>query len=99
MGQKDKSIINGDSLWSGITLEELKFRRATKLIQLEMQKDVLARKLKSTLPHAIDSPLGAIGKVTSKMSIMQWILIGYRGSRLVVKAWHKISALKAKFRK
>ncbi len=70
--------------WKGVTMEELKFMRASALIRLEIQKDYLVRKANETLPMSVSSPVGILSGMASKMSMLQKVLLVIKGVKLAV---------------
>lgn len=68
--------------WKGVTMEELKFMRASALIRLEIQKDYLVRKANETLPMSVSSPVGLLSGMAGKMSLLQKVLLVIKGVKL-----------------
>ncbi len=70
--------------WKGVTMEELKFMRASALIRLEIQKDYLVRKANETLLMSVSSPVGLLSGMAGKMSMLQKVLLVIKGVKLAV---------------
>lgn len=68
--------------WKGVTIEELRFMRASALIRLEMQKDYLKRKAVDTLPSGVMGKNGMVAGIAAKMSIAQKVMLAVKGIRL-----------------
>lgn len=70
--------------WKGVTMEELKFMRASALIRLEIQKEYLVRKANETLPMSVSSPVGLLSGMAGKMSMLQKVLFVIKGVKLAI---------------
>lgn len=70
--------------WKGVTMEELKFMRASALIRLEIQKEYLVRKANETLPMSVSSPVGLLSGMAGKMSMLQKVLFVIKGIKLAI---------------
>ncbi|MBE6309845.1 MAG: hypothetical protein E7080_02175 [Bacteroidales bacterium] len=75
---------NSANSWNGVTLEELKFMRASSLIRLEMQKEYLKRKFTTTIPALSNNKANALSGITSKMTLIQKMFLFAKGVRLAV---------------
>ena len=82
----NKSTRNTDSApnvaWNGVTIEELRFMRASALIKLEMQKSYLKRKAAETLPVGTIGKGANIAAFSAKMSLIQKVILVAKGMRL-----------------
>lgn len=70
------------NVWNGVTIEELKFMRATALIRLEMQKELLKKKTGETLPFGMSSSHGVIGNINRNLTFVQKAILFVKGVRL-----------------
>lgn len=70
------------NVWNGVTIEELKFMRATALIRLEMQKELLKKKTGETLPFGMTSSQGVIGNINRNLTFVQKAMLFVKGVRL-----------------
>lgn len=68
--------------WKGVTIEELKFMRASALIRLEIQKEYLLKKASETLPHGMTSPMSVVTGVSNKLTLVQKVILFAKGVRL-----------------
>ena len=68
--------------WKGLTIDELKYARASSLIRLEMQKEYLKRKVATTAPILSGNKSNSVKGAASKMTAIQKILLVVKGVRM-----------------
>lgn len=83
MTTNDTTNNTQSEVWNGVTLEELRFMRASALIRVEMQKEYLKRKTAETLPSNFSKNKGVINGFAGKMNFIQKAILIIRGARLV----------------
>lgn len=84
MNANNNTETNSANSWNGVTIEELKYMRASSLIRLEMQKEYLKRKIATTMPALSNNKGDAMSGITSKMSFIQKVFLFAKGIRLAV---------------
>lgn len=76
-------------VWKGYTLDELKYNRALALIKLESHKALLANKLLSGKERSEREEKGflpgLLRRISDKMTIVDYLLIGFNLSKFVLK--------------
>ena len=80
----DKNVTQSQTEWKGVTIEELRFMRASALIRLEMQKDYLKRMSADILPNRTNGVSSLVGGISSKMTFLQKILLFAKGAKMAV---------------
>lgn len=73
---------NQSEVWNGVSIEELRFMRASALIRLEMQKEYLKRKTAETLPSNMVGKKGVVNGIAGKMNFVQKAILVIKGVRL-----------------
>ncbi len=68
--------------WKGVTLDELRFMRASSLIRLEIQKEYLKKKMGETLPFNTQRPGTLMSEISNKLSFAQKALLFFKGIKL-----------------
>lgn len=76
--------------WSGYTLEELRYQRALSLIKLENQKLILKQRFRPEKKEVMQSGIKGLGvnllqRISEKMTIVDYLLIGYNLSKMFLK--------------
>jgi len=75
--------------WSGMTIEELKYRRALALAKIEIEKGVMMNEVHSALN--VTTTKGVAGMLVrrffGKMTIMDYALIGFKLTKTLSKFW------------
>lgn len=82
MNTNNNTEHNSENSWNGVTIEELKYMRASALIRLEMQQEYLKRKLATTIPASSNNKGYALSRLTSKMTLLQKVILFAKGVRL-----------------
>ena len=71
-----------EQAWNGVTIEELKFMRASTLIRLEMQKEYLKKKTAEILPVGMSSSTGLVSSINKKLTFAQKAILFIKGAKL-----------------
>ena len=78
---KDEKFLNE---WNGLTIDELRFMRASSLIRLEIQKEYLKRKIGETTPFGKSSSRGSLlYDFSNKLTLVQKMILVFKGIRVV----------------
>ncbi|MGM9804727.1 MAG: hypothetical protein ACI308_11200 [Muribaculaceae bacterium] len=82
--------VSTQAQWGGYTIDELRYRRMVTLVKLESQKALLANRIKPVKkPASSKGVLGFTGslikRISGKMNIVDYLLIGYNISRFMLK--------------
>ena len=80
----NNNVMQPQTEWKGVTIEELKYMRASALIRLEMQKDYLKRKSTEVLPVGSKGMSAMASGISSKMSLAQKIILFAKGAKMAV---------------
>lgn len=85
---------DGDAQWKGYTLEQLRFQRALAAIKSEVAKERITVKLGQAKAQASSGNVRSLlfgSEVIGRLKTIDYLLIGYKVSKLSYKLWHKFS--------
>lgn len=88
-----KVLIEETEEWGGYTIEEMKYHRALAYTKKEIEKDRIRVRANILFTQTVSSGgIGnaRLGKITGKMSVLDYILIGFRLSRKAVTIYKSI---------
>ncbi len=83
-----------ETQWKGYTLEQLRFQRALAAIKSEVAKERIAAKLSQAKEQASSGNVRSLlfgHEVIGRLKAVDYLLIGYKVSKLSYKLWHKFS--------
>ncbi len=91
-----KPVANGKdgAQWKGYTLEQLRFQRALAAIKSEVAKERITAKLSQAKAQASSGNVRSLlfgSDVIGRLKTVDYLLIGYKVSKLSYKLWHKFS--------
>ena len=91
-----KPVANGNDTaqWKGYTLEQLRFQRALAAIKSEVAKERITVKLAQAKTQASSGNVRSLlfgSEVIGRLKAVDYLLIGYKASKLSYKLWHKFS--------
>ncbi len=85
---------NTESQWRGYTLEQLRYQRALAAIKSEVAKERISAKLSLAKEQASSGNVRSLlfgSEVIGRLKAVDYLLIGYKVSKLSYKLWHKFS--------
>lgn len=84
----------GDTQWKGYTLDQLRFQRALAAIKSEVAKERITAKLSQAKAQASSGNVRSLlfgSEVIGRLKTIDYLLIGYKVSKLSYKLWHRFS--------
>lgn len=89
MKQIDDMITDNVGEWKGITLDELRMRRAVLLVKLELRTEFLKNQISVVQSTASSPVISMFSGGASKLSFLKYAFIGYKGAKLIYNLWKK----------
>lgn len=82
-----ENMENNVETWNGVTIEELRFMRASVLIRMEMQKEFLKKKARETLPGNMNSSGTLVSNISGKLTLAQKMILVFKGAKLAASIY------------
>ena len=86
------SIPAEKSQWKGLTIDELRMRRAVALVRREMGKERMAMTYEGLKGHIADNGVRGLlfnDKTIVGLKTSDYVLLGWKIARVVMKMWRK----------
>lgn len=79
--------------WKGYTFEEMRYRRALAYTKKEIEKERLINRSRTIFTQVV--PAHGVGgtilnKITSKISMIDYLIIGFKLSSKIIAIWKKL---------
>ena len=90
----DASAVNTAVEWGGYTLDELRMKRAMAAIKTEIGKERISSSLSQAKSQVEEGGIRSMifsGNVLSGLKTVDYVILGYKTSKLVWRLWNKLS--------
>ena len=90
----DTSAANTAVEWGGYTLDELRMKRAMAAIKTEIGKERISSSLSQAKSQVEEGGIRSMivsGNVLSGLKTVDYVILGYKTSKLVWRLWNKLS--------
>ena len=80
--------------WEGYTIDELRVKRAMAAVKSEIGKERIMSKLTDAKTQVDNDGLRSMifgGKMLSGLKTVDYVILGYKTSKLAWRLWHKFS--------
>jgi hypothetical protein len=86
------SVDDVDENWSGMTLDELRYRRALSLVKLEAGKGKMANTVDALRNHVSDNGIRGLlfsNNMLHQLKTVDYLILGFKASRLLARLWRR----------
>lgn len=88
------SAANAAEEWGGYTLDELRMKRAMAAIKTEIGKERISSRLSQAKSQVEEGGIRSMifsGNVLSGLKTVDYVILGYKTSKLAWRLWNKLS--------